>query len=242
MAQNLTRKYSINFSIPKRDKKIIKFIIIHYTGMAKESLAIKRLTDPKAKVSAHYLIKNNGQIINLVPDLYEAWHAGKSSWKNLESLNRYSIGIEITNPGHEFGYKNFSDKQILSLKRLLKHLMKTYRIKKNNILGHSDIAPMRKQDPGEKFPWERLAKSGLCQWHNLNKSQLKKFRGIKLSNKYENELIKNLNKIGYFKIKKNISKKNKKLNLIAFQRKYRQDLIDGKSDKECYLLSKSLLD
>ena len=116
--------YSLNFSLPKRPKKSIKFIILHYTGMKKESAAIKRLQNPKSKVSSHYLIKNNGQILNLVPDLYEAWHAGVSSWKNFNSLNKNSIGIEITNPGHQYGYKNFSNRQIFSLKKLLSVLMK----------------------------------------------------------------------------------------------------------------------
>ena len=112
MGLNLTRKYSINFSLPRRSKKQIKFLIIHYTGMRKQSEAIKRWCDPKAKVSSHYFISNKGGIINLVPDLYEAWHAGESNWKDYKSLNKYSIGIEINNPGHEYGYKKFSKKQI----------------------------------------------------------------------------------------------------------------------------------
>ena len=115
LALNLTRKYSINFDLPKRGKKNIIFIIIHYTGMKKESDAIKRLCDSKSKVSSHYFIKENGNVLNLVPDLYTAWHAGKSEWKKFKSLNKYSIGIELSNPGHEFGYKKFSSKQIILL-------------------------------------------------------------------------------------------------------------------------------
>ena len=122
--------YSPNFSFRKRSKERIKFIIIHYTGMKKESHAIKRLQNPKSKVSSHYLIKNNGEVLKLVPDLYEAWHAGVSTWKNFKSLNQNSIGIEITNPGHRHGYKNFSPKQIYSLKKLLNFLIKKCRIKK----------------------------------------------------------------------------------------------------------------
>ena len=106
------------FSAIFNAKIFSKFLIIHYTGMKKESAAIKRLQDPKSKVSAHYLIKNNGVIINLVPDLYEAWHAGVSSWKHFTSLNKNSIGIEITNPGHQYGYRNFSSKQIIEKDRL----------------------------------------------------------------------------------------------------------------------------
>ena len=136
LALNLTRNYSINFDLPKRGKKNIIFIIIHYTGMKKENDAIKRLCDPTSKVSSHYFIKKNGEVLNLVPDLYTAWHAGKSKWKKFKSLNKYSIGIEITNPGHENGYKKFTSKQINSLIKLLRYLIKNYSIKRNNILGH----------------------------------------------------------------------------------------------------------
>ena len=124
MGLNLTRYYSINFDLPKRDKQSIKFIIIHYTGMRRESDAIKKLCDPRSKVSSHYFIKNNGKVLNLVPDLYKAWHAGISYWNNHNMLNRYSIGIEINNPGHRFNYKRFSSKQINSLIRLIKFLKK----------------------------------------------------------------------------------------------------------------------
>ena len=128
MALKTTLKYSPNFNPKKRTHKKVKFIIFHYTGMKKESEAINRLTNIQSEVSSHYLIKNNGIILTLVPDLYEAWHAGKSSWKNCESLNQKSIGIEITNPGHEFGYKKFSKKQIFSLLKLSKFLIKKYKI------------------------------------------------------------------------------------------------------------------
>ena len=159
---NLTRYYSINFDTSKRSKRLIKFIIIHYTGMKKESHAIKKLCDPKSKVSSHYFIKNNGEVLNLVPDLYSAWHAGVSCWKNYNSLNKYSIGIEINNPGHNHNYKSFSSRQIYSLIKLLKYLLKKFDIKKSNVLAHSDISPNRKKDPGEKFPWKDLSEKKLC--------------------------------------------------------------------------------
>ena len=129
--------------------------------MKNEKSAIKRLTDIQSQVAAHYLIKKNGEIINMVPDLYIAWHAGISYWNKENSLNKSSIGIEITNPGHQFGYENFSKKQINSLIKLSKILIKKYKINKKNFLGHSDIAPDRKKDPGEKFPWKYLAKKKL---------------------------------------------------------------------------------
>ena len=234
MGLNLRKNYSLNFSLPKRHKKQIKFIIIHYTGMKSEKSAIKKLIQPGSKVSTHYFIKNSGKVINMVPDLYEAWHAGKSSWGKYNLLNKYSIGIEINNPGHQHGYKHFKLDQIASLKRLLKFLIKKYNIKNQYILGHSDIAPMRKKDPGEKFPWRELAKNRLCYWHNLNVKNVIKFRNQKISLNNENIFFKNLFKIGY-------SKKNIKFAIKAFQRRYRQALINGKIDKECFLISKNLL-
>ena len=192
----MATSYSPNFNLPKRVKNRIKFIIIHYTGMKKESAAIKRLQDPKSKVSSHYLIKRNGEIINLVPDLFEAWHAGVSSWKHFKSLNKNSIGIEITNPGHQHGYKKFSKKQIFSLQKLLKILIKKYKIKKNYVLGHSDISPGRKKDPGEKFPWEMLAKKKLSFWHNLDQKKIQKFREKNLISRIdEDTFLKNLYKL-----------------------------------------------
>ena len=239
---NQTYDYSLNFGLPKRSKKRIKFVVLHYTGMKNEFSAIKRLQNPKFKVSSHYFIKKNGEIITLVPDLYEAWHAGLSSWKNYKSLNKNSIGIEITNPGHKIGYRNFSRKQIYSLEKLLKYLIKSYQLKKECILGHSDISPNRKKDPGEKFPWERLAKKKLALWHNLDQKKIKKFRGIKnLSKVDKTKFIQNLYKIGYNKLKGFQFYKNEKLLTKAFQRRFRQDLVDGKIDKECLIISKNLI-
>ena len=241
MWPKITQNYSPNFSLAKRLKKNINFIIIHYTGMKKESLAIKRLCNPTAKVSSHYFIKKNGNILRLVSDLHEAWHAGKSSWKKYKSLNKYSIGIEIQNSGHSYFYENFSTIQINSLKKLLKYLIKTYKINHKNILGHSDVAPNRKKDPGEKFPWEDLSKIKLGKWHNLKKQRLTKLRLVKLTQNQENQFLKNLYKIGYNKLKSsNLSFKNKLL-FKAFQRRFRQSLINGLADQECLLISKNLL-
>ena len=177
---NLTLNYSPCFAIKKRKAKQIKFIIFHYTGMKKEKEAIERLTSMRSKVSSHYLIRYNGEIVIMVPDLYEAWHAGVSSWKNLKSLNKHSIGIEISNPGHEYNYKKFSKKQNQSLKKLSQFLIKKYKINKKNILGHSDVAPTRKKDPGEKFPWKYLSKNKISLWHDLNEKKLFKVRKKKV--------------------------------------------------------------
>ena len=206
--------------------------------MRSESKALKRLTDDNSKVSCHYFIKRNGQIILMVPELYEAWHAGKSKWKKDISLNRNSIGVEITNKGHDFGYQSYSKKQILSLIKLTKYLIKKYKIKSSNILGHSDIAFERKKDPGEKFPWKHLANKKIGIWHKIKEKKLKKYRKKKISNIEMFTFIKYLNKIGYFT--KNLNN-NKKLTLVkSFQRRFRQKLINGKIDRESLIIAEKL--
>ena len=230
--------YSPNFSTSARIKKKIKYIIYHYTGMRSENKAIKRLTDLNSNVSCHYFIKRNGQIILMVPELYEAWHAGKSNWKKDISLNKKSLGIEVSNKGHEFGYENFSKDQINSLIKLSKYLIKKYKIKASNILGHSDIAFERKKDPGEKFPWSYLARKKIGIWHKMKEQKLKKFRSKKISNIEIIKFIKYLAKIGY--LTKNL-KNNKKTKLIkSFQRRFRQKLINGKIDKECLIIAEKM--
>ena len=242
MALKTILNYSPNFNSKKRTYKQIKFIIFHYTGMKSESNALKRLTDIQSEVSCHYLIKNNGEIIKMVPDLYIAWHAGESSWKNYKSLNQNSIGIEITNPGHEYGYKNFTKKQITALLKLSKFLIKKYKVSPKNILGHSDIAVLRKKDPGEKFPWEYLSKNKIGIWHTLNKQDLIKNRKLKINKIEENFFFRNLFKIGYSKEYSKDKDKNKYLRELTktFQRRFRQELIDGKIDQECLIISKNL--
>ena len=243
MALKTILNYSPNFNPKKRKSKQIKFIIFHYTGMKRELEAINKLTNIQSEVSSHYLIKTNGNIITLVPDLYVAWHAGKSSWKSYKSLNQNSIGIEITNPGHEFGYKKFSKKQISSLLKLSKFLIKKYKINSKNILGHSDIASQRKKDPGEKFPWEYLSKNKIGLWHTLKNQELTKNRNLKINKLEENFFFNNLFKIGYSKKKQKDTSNDRFLRDVtkAFQRRFRQKLVNGKIDRECLLISKNLL-
>ena len=243
MTIKTTKNYSPNFNIIKRNKKQIKFIVFHYTGMKKESEAINRLTNIQSEVSSHYLIKNNGSIVTLVPDLYIAWHAGKSSWKSYKSLNQNSIGVEITNPGHSFGYKKFSKKQIHSLLELCKILIKKYKIDPKNFLGHSDIAPDRKTDPGEKFPWKYLSKNKIGFWHALKKKELVKNRRVKINKTEKDYFYDNIFKIGYSKkISSSLNKDDYLKSLIkAFQRRFRPELIDRKIDRECLLISINLL-
>ena len=231
--------YSINFDKIKREKANVKFLIFHYTGMKSEKSAINKLSDKKSKVSCHYFIKKNGSIINLVPDLYISWHAGISFWKKYKKINKYSIGIEIQNPGHQYGYKPFNKKQINSIIYLSLKLAKKYNLKNKDFLGHSDIAPCRKKDPGEKFPWELLSKYHIGVWHSLDKKIIKSYRQKNI-NSFEKKLFLNyLIEIGYFFKKKNI---NSILFAVkAFQRRFRPNLINGKIDLECLKIAKNLV-
>ena len=239
---NITLNYSPNFNPKKRKVRQIKFIIFHYTGMKTDTESLNRLTNIKSEVSCHYLIKNNGEIVMMVPDLYVAWHAGKSHWKNFKSLNKNSIGIEISNPGHNFRYKKFSKKQIQSVLKISKFLIRKYKIKKKNILGHSDIAPNRKKDPGEKFPWEFFSKHKIGLWHNLSTKMLKENRQKKINILSKKNFYNNLSKIGYLIKNPKEIKKDEYLNLVtkAFQRRFRQELINGEIDQECLLISQNL--
>ncbi|WP_375201062.1 N-acetylmuramoyl-L-alanine amidase [Hyphococcus sp.] len=140
----------------------IDMVILHYTGMETGPEALQRLQSPEARVSAHYLVEENGDVYHLVDERMRAWHAGVSSWKGEGDINARSIGIEIVNPGHEWGYRDFPDAQVTSVIDLLKDIRTRHSVRPHHVLGHSDVAPRRKEDPGEKFPWDRLAKEGLA--------------------------------------------------------------------------------
>ncbi len=238
MLGRISLNYSPNFTTSKRKKENIKYLIFHYTGMISENKAIKRLTNSSSKVSCHYYIKRNGQIILMVPETYTAWHAGKSNWNKNSFLNKYSIGIEISNKGHQFGYEKFSKLQVSSLIHLSRYLVKKYNIKKINVLGHSDIAFDRKKDPGEKFPWKLLARKGVGLWHKINSEKLKKFRKKKIHNAEKIKMINFLNKVGYYT--KNLSKTNLRKLISSFQRRFRPEVINGKIDRECLVIAQKL--
>ena len=242
MALKIREIYSPNFDSNGRKSKTIRFLIFHYTGMKKEKEAIQKLTNIQSEVSTHYFIKKNGEIIRMVPDLYVAWHAGISRWKKYKLLNKNSIGIEISNPGYQFGYVNFSKKQIKSLIKLTIILIKKYKINKNHILGHSDVSPDRKMDPGEKFPWEVLYKNKIGTWHNLNNNKLSFFRRKTVSVKEICLFMKNLVKLGYPNKGSIVKNKEKyhRLLIKAFQRRFRPELINGNIDQECLLILNKL--
>ncbi len=238
IVEKMTINYSPNFDLKKRDSSKIKYLIFHYTGMKSDKSAIKRLTDINSYVSCHYYIDLNGSIIQMVPDSYVAWHAGKSSWGRDKNLNKNSIGIEISNPGHEHGYRKFRKIQIRNLIKLSKKLMKKYSIKNKNILGHSDIAPLRKKDPGEKFPWHLLFKNKIGIWHNYS-SKIKNKSNKEISQELQKKFLINLKKFGYSVEFKNYVDKKKIIK--SFQRRFRPDLVSGKIDFQTYSILKSLV-
>ena len=207
--------------------------------MQSERESIIRLCNPKSKASSHFLISQNGKVYRLVQDNQIAWHAGKSCWGKYKNLNKNSIGIELVNKGHRLGYTNFRKKQLLSLIKICKKLIKKYKIKKKNMVGHSDIAPLRKIDPGEKFPWKQLAKKNIGIWHDCRPSLLRKFRRIKLFTRQDKvKFVKNLNNIGYCVLVKKRFFFAKTVK--AFQRHYRKELINGLLDKECLIIAQNL--
>ena len=201
--------------------------------MQSEIESINRLINKNSKVSCHYLINRKGTIMQMVKENKIAWHAGVSKWKNIKNLNKNSIGIELVNKGHFFGYENYSNLQINSLIKLCSKLKKKYKIRRENFLGHSDIAPYRKIDPGEKFPWKKLSNYKLGKWYNLKKDEI-------LSDDKKKLFFKNLYKIGYryFEIDKRV--KSDKLIIKAFQRRYNPKKITGYIDLKTLKISQFL--
>jgi len=139
-------------------------LLLHYTGMTSTALAIERLCDPAARVSSHYVVEECGDVLQLVPESCRAWHAGLSSWEGVSDINSRSIGIEIANPGHSYGYPDFPEVQVAAVIALCRDIMQRHRIRAERVLGHSDVAPQRKRDPGEKFPWAHLHRAGVGAW------------------------------------------------------------------------------
>lgn len=204
----------------------VSMIVLHYTGMIDAASAIARLCDPDAKVSAHYLIDEDGRLFSLVAEDKRAWHAGRSHWRGHTDINSASIGIEIVNPGHDHGYRPFPDAQIEALIPLVADIKDRYAITRGNVVGHSDIAPMRKRDPGEFFPWARLARLRLAlprPTRNLLDPEWSQ-AGFLLA----------LERFGY-------EVADPMAAIVAFQRRFRPELIDGEIDGECRAILLALL-
>ena len=228
---------SSNFDNRLNNAKI-KYIIIHYTETKSLEEAIKLLTSDTRKVSCHYIIDCNGLIYNLVDESKRAWHAGISCWKKKTDLNNNSLGIELVNLGEKSKSK-FSNKQILSLLDLLFELKKKYTIKAANFLGHSDIAPSRKIDPGIYFPWKLLSKKSFGLWFEVPH---KKENSKKLNKKDEEEFLKNLQKIGYSTQKiKDIDTNQKKDIINAFHRHFFSENLNNNPSVKSLVISEGLL-
>jgi N-acetylmuramoyl-L-alanine amidase len=154
---------SPNFD-PRHEGSAVDMLVLHYTGMETAEAARARMCDPEAKVSAHYLVDEDGTVSRLVEEGHRAWHAGVSFWRGHTDINARSIGIELVNPGHEFGYRPFSEAQMAALVDLARDIVRRHAIPARNVVGHSDVAPRRKMDPGELFNWQRLAAAGVGLW------------------------------------------------------------------------------
>ena len=212
----------IQMPSPNHDERgcAIDMLVLHYTGMQSAAAALERLCDPQAKVSAHYTIDEDGTVYAHVPEARRAWHAGLSHWAGVDNVNNRSLGIELVNPGHDWGYRAFPDAQVLALIRLAHGIVMRHPIATSMVLGHSDVAPMRKDDPGELFPWQRLAQAGIGLWPNPIDSTIGP---------------EGLIRYGYD------PKADQAKVITAFQRHFRPAGLTGQWDGECAALLASLL-
>ena len=206
-------------------------IVLHYTGMASGEAALARLRDPEAKVSAHYLIEEDGRVFFLVAEERRAWHAGVSFWKGERDINAVSIGIELVNPGHEWGYRDFPEEQIGALLVLLHDIRERWDVPNGRILGHSDVAPDRKEDPGERFPWKYLAEAGHGLWLEPAPAP-----GAPLGLGDEGTgvfaLQAGLTRLGYDSAPSGQFDEHTQTIIRAFQRHWRPERVDGVADGE----------
>jgi len=209
---------------PNRDARPaetpVDMLVLHYTGMPTAEAALERLCDPAAKVSAHYLVHENGIVVSLVPEAERAWHAGVSHWRGNTDINARSIGIELVNPGHEFGYRPFPEQQMAALVPLAQGILERHPIPPRNVVGHSDVAPDRKEDPGELFDWQRLTAAGIGLWPLQASADPGALPAL-------------LERIGYDPATDRA--------IAAFQRRYRPGLIDNRADVETAALAAGLL-
>ncbi len=203
----------------------LQYIVLHYTGMKTGDAARQRLCDPTAKVSAHYMIEEDGRIFQLVDEDKRAWHAGISFWRGVTDMNSASIGIELVNPGHQFGYRPFTPQQIRSLKPLLRQIIERHRLSaKTCLLAHADIAPMRKEDPGELFPWRDLAQQGFGLWPSP--------QSVDYGHAEDEDVQVLLRSVGYDCPTGTGYDRATRAALLAFQRRYEPNNLTGTPEKE----------
>jgi len=229
---------------PNQDERTtaIDMIVLHYTGMEWTHEAMARLCDPEARVSSHYVVHENGRVAQLVPEARRAWHAGVSSWEGFTDINSRSIGIEIANPGHDFGYPEFPSRQIAAVTALCRGITRRRSIRSDHVVAHSDVAPSRKQDPGEKFPWKVLAVSGVGLW--VEPAPI--VEGATLTPGTAREDVRSLQKsladYGYgVEPSANYDTVTKDV-VVAFQRHFRPARVDGLADPSTRETLRRLLD
>ena len=239
----LIQRRSPNFNHRVKDY-VIDILVLHYTGMSSSHAALEELCNPYKKVSAHYLIDEDGKCFQLVDEVNRAWHAGRSSWAGNNDVNDRSIGIELVNPGHEFGYRPFPETQMYSLEMLVKDILSRHPIPPHKILGHSDVAPSRKRDPGELFDWHRLAANGIGLWPNQQHDRVSvNVKPIQLGMRGTavTDIQKKLSYFGYnIKTTGHYDRRMQDV-VIAFQRHFRPKQVDGVFDWLCRDLLSDLI-
>ena len=210
-------------------------VVLHYTGMQTGEAALQRLRDPAAKVSAHYMVEEDGRVFRLLPEERRAWHAGRGSWQGETDLNAASIGIEIVNPGHEFGYRDFPAAQIEAVCALLGDIRSRWAIPDARIIAHSDLAPDRKQDPGERFPWRRLAEAGHGLWFEPAPERVAALTGLLQPGDQGLGVVvlrSGLHRLGYGLLPGGDYDAETETVVLAFQRHWRPSRVDGVADGE----------
>jgi N-acetylmuramoyl-L-alanine amidase len=217
---------------PNHDERAFAtdILLLHYTGMTSTAEAIERLCDPEAKVSSHYVVDEEGAIVQLVPEARRAWHAGQSSWEGLADVNSRSIGIEIGNPGHGCGYPGFPEPQVAAVVALCRDLVERHRFRSDRVLAHSDVAPLRKWDPGEKFPWERLHRAGVGAWVEPAPIAPGMVLALRDTGPEVAQLQSGLRAYGYGIEATGIYDELTAAVVAAFQRHFRPACVDGRAD------------
>jgi N-acetylmuramoyl-L-alanine amidase len=240
MTMQMERK-SPNFG-PRAAGTAIDMIVLHYTGMPEAEAALRWLCDPQSQVSSHYFVFEDGRVMQLVEETERAWHAGVSFWAGETDINSRSIGIEIVNPGHEFGYREFPDLQIDAVIALCREVIARHRIPPARVLAHSDIAPGRKQDPGELFPWERLAAEGIGVW--VRPAPITPGHVLQLGD--EGPAVRSLRaqfrRLGYQAADSDAFDAALETVVAAFQRHFRPMRVDGVADRSTVITLERLLE
>jgi len=225
----------------RRDCAGPDMIVLHYTGMESGEAAEAWLCDPASEVSSHYLVHENGRIVQMVREADRAWHAGKSSWHGVTDVNSRSVGIEIVNPGHAFGYRNFPKRQVGAVIALCQGIVRRHGIRPERVLGHSDVAPGRKVDPGEKFPWKALAEAGVGLY--VRPARISAGQGLGIGDSGEDvaRFQARLSRFGYGIEESGVFDERTQTVTAAFQRHFRPRRVDGIADRSTVKTLDSLL-